>query len=470
MHVSNHGRLWQQVRFLQRQFLQDGELPFRDILSKEVVLQALTAAEVVWKERIYSPVVTLWIFLGQVLSADHSCRLAVARFNAHRLARGQSKCSSETSAYCQSRKRLPEKFFSTVATLVGRKLDDRAKSDWLWKGRRVYLFDGSTVSMPDTPANQEAFPQHDAQKPGRGFPMARIAAIFSLSCGAIIDLGICRYAGKGQGELSIFYQLIDMFRSGDVVLADRLYGTWRGLVLLQSRGVHAVSQLQIMRTADFRKGKRLGKGDHIVKWFKPSYIRSLDWKTQRSLPESIRVRECRVVVRQAGFRAKVIVVVTTMLDPKECTREDLAELYLQRWNAELDLRSIKTTMQMEVLRCKTPELVRKEIWTHVLAYNLIRTIMAQAADSHRVVPRTISFKATMQTLEAFQPLVSYEAHCKPQLRREIHGRMLDCIAAHTVGDRPGRVEPRQIKRRPKRYQWMMVSRHEAKRQILKGLA
>jgi len=203
---------------------------------------------------------------------------------------------------------------------VGRQLDACVDSNWLWKGRRVYLFDGTTVSMPDTPANQEAYPQHDAQRPGVGFPMARIAAIFSLSCGAIIDLGICRYAGKGQGELSVFHQLIDRFRPGDVVLTDRLYCTWRSLWELQTRGVHAVSQLQIMRTADFRKGERLGKGDHIVRWSKPSTIRSLDWTTYRSLPESIAVRECRVVIKQAGFRSKVIIVVTTLLDAHELER------------------------------------------------------------------------------------------------------------------------------------------------------
>lgn len=356
-------------------------------------------------------------------------------------------------------------FFSTVAKLVGLKLSDQATTDWLWKGRHVYLVDGSMISMPDTPANQVAYPQHDAQKPGRGFPMARIAAIFSLSSGAIMDLGICRYAGKGQGELSLFYQLIDCFRPGDVVLADRLYGNWRTLLSLQTRGVHAVSQLQVMRTADFRKGQRLGKGDHIVEWQKPSSIRSLNWSTYRSLPESITVRECRVVIVQAGFRSKSIVVVTTLLDADEISKDDLAELYRQRWNAELDLRSIKTTMQMEILRCKTPELVRKEVWAHVLAYNLIRTMMAQAAALHGILPREISFKATIQTLEAYQPAITYSNCCT----RAVARRILDDIAANKVGDRPGRVEPRQIKRRPKRYQWMMVSRQEAKRQILKGV-
>ena len=183
----------------------------------------------------------------------------------HRLSRGQSSCSAETGAYCQARKRLPEKFFSDVARETGQALDRNAQSDWLWKDRRVYLFDGTTVSMPDTDENQDAYPQHDSQKPGLGFPLARVAAIFSLSCGAIIDLGICRYAGKGQGEISLFRTLWDFFRPGDVVLADRLYCTWRELLTLKQRGVDSVSQLKAMRKVDFRKGKRLGKDDHIVR-------------------------------------------------------------------------------------------------------------------------------------------------------------------------------------------------------------
>ena len=323
MRVSNQGRFHQQVRFLRRQFLQDGDLPFTDVLSVGFVSQSLATADVVWKERIYTPLVTLWVFLSQVLSQDHSCRAAVARLIAHRLSRGQSSCSEETSAYCQAKKRLPEELFADVVRQVGRTLDASAQSDWYWKERRVYLFDGSTVSMPDTPENQNAYPQHDSQKPDLGFPLARIAAIFSLSCGAIIDLGICRYAGKGQGEISLFRTLWDFFQPGDVVLTDRLYCTWRELLTLQHRGVDSVTQLQAMRKADFRKGKRLGKDDHIVRWKRPM-IRSLSWQDQKLLPEYLTVRECRIHIEQKGFRTKSIVVVTTLLNAEEFTKEDLA--------------------------------------------------------------------------------------------------------------------------------------------------
>ena len=193
MSFSNHGRFRQQVRFLQRQFLQDGELPFTDALSESAVAQALKALDVVWLDRIYSPLVTLWVFLGQVLSQDHSCRAAVARLIAHRVSRGERPCSAETGAYCQARKRLPEEFYAEVARKAGQSLDRSAKKEWLWKRRRVLTYDGSTVSMPDTPENQQAYPQPPQQRLGVGFPLARIAAFFSLSCGAVLDLDVCSY-------------------------------------------------------------------------------------------------------------------------------------------------------------------------------------------------------------------------------------------------------------------------------------
>jgi hypothetical protein len=196
---SQPGRVRQQLRFLRRQFLQEGELPFSDVLSETVVTQALTALGTCWLDRVYSPLVTLWVLLSQVLSADHSCRAAVARLMAHRVSRGQRPCSAETGAYCQARKRLPEEFFSDVASQTGQALYARVDSTWLWKARRVYVYDGSSVSMPDTTENQRAYPQPVAQKPGLGFPLARIAAVFSLACGAVLDLGVSSFQ-QNPGE------------------------------------------------------------------------------------------------------------------------------------------------------------------------------------------------------------------------------------------------------------------------------
>jgi hypothetical protein len=467
-HISQE-RFRQQVQFLRRQFLQDGDLPFTEVLTEEAISQAL-ATVTGWLDRIFSPLVTLWVFLGQVLSADHSCRAAVARLIAHRLSRGQRPCSAETGAYCQARQRLPESFFADVACSVGRRLDDQSDQRWLWKGRRVYLFDGTTVTMPDTSENQAAYPQVYNQKPGLGFPIARIAAVISLACGAVVNLGFCQYAGKGQGEVSLLRRLWDVLRPGDVVLADRLTANWATIAMLQGRGVELVGRLNTAhRRADFRRGRRLRPDDHLVRWAKPTSIRSLDRDAYHALPEFITVRETRIRVRQPGFRTREIVVVTTLLDPRQTTKEDLATLYRARWHNELDLRSLKSAMQMRELRCKTPELVRKEVWAHVLAYNLIRTVMAQAAARHGVAPRTISFTGAMQTLEAFQPLLELGAAQDAASRLRLCHNLLDAIATHRVGDRPDRYEPRVKKRRRNHYGWLTKPRAEMKRKMAKGV-
>lgn len=386
---------------------------------------------------------------------------------AHRISRGQSPCSAETGAYCQARKRLPEKFFSDVARQAGSTLDAMAEPHWLWHGRRVYAYDGSTVTMPDTPANQRAYPQNVAQQPGLGFPIARIAAIFSLASGAVLDLGICRYAGKGQSELGLLRSLWDIFRPGDVMLADRLMCSWTEMVMLKGRGVDCVCRFTShRRTPDFRRGKRLAKGDHVVKWPKPRKPHSIDRATYRELPEFLTVRECRAQIEQPGFRVRILVIATTLLDADAYTKDDVAELYRARWNAELDLRSLKKTLQMDVLRCKTPELVRKEIWTHILAYNLIRTIMAQSAAKHDIQPRSISFKGSLQVLEAFQPVIAIQGQRHSALRLHLYHKLLDAIATHRVADRPDRFEPRFRKRRHKRYQILTKPRHEAKRDMV----
>jgi Transposase DDE domain len=466
---SNSGSVREQVGFLRRQFLQDGDLPFTDVLTEDVITQALTVVGV-WLDRVFSPLVTLWVFLGQVLSADHSCRAAVARLLAHRLSRGQRPCSAETGAYCQARRRLPETFFADVACAVGRNLDARAERDWLWKGRRVYLFDGTTVTMPDTRENQKAYPQVYNQKPGLGFPIARLGALISLACGAVVNLGFCQYAGKGQGEVSLLRRLWDSLRPGDILLTDALLANWANIVMLKERGLELVGRLnKAHRKADFRRGQRLGPEDHVVQWRKPTSIRSLDREAYHALPEFITVRETRIHVRQPGFRTRSLVVVTTLLDPEQTTKEDLATLYRVRWHNELDIRSLKSAMQMGELRCKTPELVRKEVWAHILAYNLLRTVMAQAAARDGVAPRTISFTGAMQTVEAFQPLLEFGAAQDAASRLRLYHELLDAIATHRVGDRPDRYEPRVKKRRRNHYGWLTKPRAEMKRKMAKGV-
>ena len=468
MRHSNRGASRDQVRFLRRQFLQDGELPFTNVLTEEVIEQALTALSG-WLDRIFTPLVTLWVFLGQVLSADPSCRAAVARLIAHRVSRRQCPCSAKTGAYCKARKRLPETFFAEVARKTGRALEAHVESQWRWKRRRVYVYDGSTVSMPDTAANQRDYPQPGTQKPGLGFPLARIAAVFSLACGAVLDVGICRYAGKGQSELGLLRTLWNLFRAGDVLVTDSYMCAWTEMVLLKQRGVDCVCHLNSNRSADFRRGQRLGRGDHLVQWAKPRKPRSIDRESYDALPDFLLIRECCIRVEQAGFRVQTLIIATTLVDTDLFTKDDLATLYRARWNAELDLRSLKETLQMDVLRCKTPALVRKELWTHILAYNLIRTIMAQAASQQGIEPRSLSFKGAVQTLAAFQPVIAHLGENDADTLLEIYQHLLDAIASHRVADRPDRIEPRLRKRRPKHYAYLRKPRQEAQRDLLKGV-
>jgi hypothetical protein len=464
MRHPHPGSFRRQAALLRRQFLQGGGRPFADVLTDDFLADALATVGG-WLDRIFSPLVTLWVFLGQVLSPDHSCRAAVARLNAHRVSRGLRPCSARTGAYCRARQRLPEVFFSAAACAAGRALDARADRRWLWKGRRVYLFDGTTVTMPDTPANQAAYPQVYNQKAGLGFPIARVGAVISLACGAVVNLGFCRYAGKGQGEVSLLRRLWGVLAPGDVILADSLTANWATIQMLRERGFELVSRLnKAHRRADFRRGRRLGKDDHVVRWPKPTSIRSLDREAYRALPDAITVREVRVRVTQPGFRTRSVVVVTTLLDPKQATRQELASLYRARWHAELDLRSLKSAMRMDELRGKTPEMVRKEVWAHVLAYNLIRTVMAQAAAAHDAAPRSISFTGAMQALAAFQPLLDLGAAGAVD-RVRVCRHLLDAIAAHRVANRPDRYEPRLKKRRRNYYDWLTRPRAEIRREM-----
>ena len=264
-------------------------------------------------------------------------------------------------------------------------------------------------------------------------------------------------------------RLWDILLPGDILLADRYMCAWHEIYLLKQRGIDTVTRVHHCRRVDFRRGKRFGKDDHLVEWRRPGRIRSIDWQTLKLLPERLTIRETRVRIQQPGFRCRSMIVVSTLLDAEAVTSSDLAELYRARWNAELDLRSLKQTMQMDILRGKTPELVRKEIWTHILAYNLIRTVIAQAANKHHIEPRTISFKGAIQTLEAFQPLIATQGDCSSTHRQSLYGQLLDAVATHRVADRPDRFEPRQRKRRQKKYDRMMKPRNQLKREMLKGV-
>lgn len=439
------------------------QLPYCDLLDADLVQDVLRSEKVTFRDRIYTPIVTLWVFLSQVLSTDHSCRLAVTRLIAHRTAGGQDPCSPETGSYSKARQRLPLGVFTRLVRRLAAGLGERAPGAWLWKGREVVLVDGSTVSMPDTEANQHVFPQAKTQAPGVGFPIARIVAVISLATGAVRDLAIGPYKGKQTGENSLFRTVWDGLRAGEIVLGDRHFASFFGIAPLVERGVDGLFRMHQCRKYDFRLGTRLGVEDHVVWWTKPQRPEWMSQDLYDRLPDRLRVRELRVRVDQPGYRVDELVLVTTMLDPLEYTKEDLAMLYFERWNVELDLRSIKCVLQMDVLRCETPEMVEKEIWMHLLAYNLIRSLMGAAAEASGKLPRQISFKGTLQALTAFEdPL----RQASPDRRRDLVEVMLRTIASHEVGDRPGRVEPRAIKRRPKPHDLLMEPRKQARKRLL----
>jgi hypothetical protein len=455
-------RLTRQVGCLQRQFAQAPGLPFAGALDPTQVQQALDQEHLSFRHRLFTPLVTLWVFLSQTLDADTSCRQAVARFLGYRLAQGLPACSPRTGAYCKARARLPEGVLARLTRRTGWQPLEEAPGRWLWHGRDVKVVDGTTLSMPDTAANQAAFPQARTQKPGVGFPIVRLVVLFSLAVATVLDAALGRYQGKETGETALLRQLHDNLHDGDILLGDRYFGSWFEVALVQQRGADAVVRQHQRRHVNFRAGRRLGRRDHVVFWPKPARPEWLDEATYAQLPATLEVREVEVRVRQPGFRTDVLVVATTLLDAVAVSAAELAGLYRARWQAELDLRSLKVTLQMDVLRCLSPAMVRKEIWAHLLVYNLIRTVMAQAAQTHGLLPVEISFQGARQTLQAFAAylLVASAAALEPLCQG-----LLTAVATHRVGNRPDRYEPRAKKRRPKSYPLLNEPRHKAKARL-----
>ena len=436
-----------------------------ETLSRAHVTQVWQETQGKGRERLFPPAVTVWTFLLQVLSPDGSCRDAVTRLRAFQVARGEVPCSPNTGSYCKARTRLPEEVVACLAQEVGQQLSHSVPVRWRWKGRMIKLVDGSTVSMPDTPANQEAYPQHAQQQRGLGFPIARILGVFCLASGSLVTFAVGRYCGKETGEPAVLRQVANCLTPGEVILGDRYYSSYFMVASLQACGVDYVGRQHQRRKTDFRRGQRLGYEDHCIEWTKPARPTWMDEATYQQVPERLQVRELRVRVLRKGFRTRVLLVVTTLLTATACTTEDIADLYRRRWHAELDLRAIKTTLGLDIVRGKTPALVRKELWMYVLAYNLIRGVMATAALQHGLVPRTLSFTGALQAVNAFgTALLFAEATAKEALLTALY----DTICAYRVGQRPDRVEPRAVKRRPKPHPLLTIPRDQARKNVCRG--
>ena len=401
------------------------------------------------RERLYPPTVALSMFMRQVLEADGSCQKAVNGWAAQRAADGLTPCSVRTGGFCRARQRLPLEMVSTLTRETGRLLSQKALAQWLWRGRSVKLVDGTGISMPDTQQNQERYPQPNTQAPGVGFPLARLVMVICLATGAALDMAMGPHSGKGSGELGLVRRLLEGFCPGDVMLADALYCNYFLIATLMAAGVDVLFEQNGSRITDFRRGQSLGTRDHLVRWTKPAA--RPEWMTPEQyagFPDELTVREVKVAHQ---------VLVTTLLDHRKVSKDDLSALYARRWNVELDLRNLKTTTGMDVLSCQTPQMNEKQLWVHLLAYNVIRLLMAQAACNAGIDPRELSFKHTVQLWT--------EWVSRGLSAAKDGGRLFTLIAQCKVGNRPGRIEPRMRKRRPKPYPWLKIPRAQARRKI-----
>jgi putative transposase len=447
-------------------FLQDEGLPFADVLTAHDVQEAFDDEGCSFghgARAVFTPALVLWAFLSQVLSTDKSCRAAVLRILVLLVSLERGPCSTDTGAYCRARAKLPVTVLRRLALQVGHRLEEAVPSQWLWKNHHVFLVDGATVSLPDTPENQQAYPQPPTQKPGLGFPMIRMVVLLSLATAGLQSLAFGPSQGKETGEPALLRTLLEQIPPGSILLADRYYCSYFLIALLQAYGVAVVFRLHQSRPVDFRRGRRLGPDDHLVTWRKPARPKWLDPEIYATLPATLTVREVRTRVCQRGYRVEELVVTTTLMNPDQYSREELTDLYHERWHVELDIRSIKQSLGMETLRCLSPFMVEKELWAYWLGYNLVRKVAAQAALARGRHPREISFTATRQAVvEGWQPMTLGS----PRQRLILGRALLVALGKEVVGDRPGRCEPRAVKRRPKPYPRLMKPRQQARAELM----
>ena len=446
-------RIRQKAMMFGRQFLQGDVGVFDQAFSRSLTMMVRGQVPS-HRERIYAPLDTLRLFVGQVLSADRACQDVVGRRLSERIAQGESESALTTGSYCDARQRLPLAMPVTLGRALGAQLESIAPAQWRWQGRTVKLFDGTIVSMPDTVSNQQAYPQSHEQKTGLGFPIARIGALIGLASGAILAHQVVACEGKGTGEQTVLGSLLDHLNADDVLLADALLTTWWIIEGAKRRGADVLMAHDGRRLIDFARGQRLGKHDHIVQWSLPPKPKAMSAEKYACYPAFITMREVEVNGR---------ILVTTLLDPTFVSPRELGALYKMRWNIEVDFRTIKATLEMDVLRCKSQPMVEKEIAVYFLAYNLVRWAMAKAALLVDVLPRVLSFTGTKRLLSAFAD----------QLRRtsgdeirNLIATVLHGIAKLQLPQRPDRIEPRAKKRRPKNLPLLTVPRQVARDLIL----
>jgi len=451
-------------------FLGGEGLPFADVLSAERIERIFHKHGCLFGlHGVYTTAIVVWSFLSQVLrdGKEASCQAAVARVVSYFEQQGLDSPTQDTGDYCRARAKLSVAALRDLSCEVAEELEQAAQPNWLWKGKHhAKLVDGFTFTMPDTPRNQATYPQQKSQKPGVGLPIARAVAIVSLATACVMDLTIAPYQGKETGESALLRSILRSLTAGDITVMDRYYCSFMMIALLLSHGIHTCARKHHLRHSDFRGGKRLGKGDHLIVWTRPTRPAWMDQTTYTHIPETLELRELRFNIVEPGRRTRTIDIITTLTDADEYTKEELAELYGFRWNTELDIRSIKSNLNLSHLRCKSPEMVCRELWTTILGYNLIRTTSAAAALLHAKRPRQISFTSTCQYVLASWMQLSSGLLGKAHLDSYL-SLILKQIARCEVANRPGRLEPRVLKRRRHGYPLMQKPRDVLRAELRK---
>jgi hypothetical protein len=451
MHFTQHAQSYQQKR-LNYHVQHSDSYQFFNLLTGPEFFNELEAQLPDHRERLFPPTETLSMFLAQAMNEDRSCQHIVNESAIKRLLVGMPQCSTATGAYCRARNRLPLPLVKSLSCYAGNLISRQSLPKWHWRGRPVRLVDGTTLSMPDTADNQSVYPQLSSQKPGLGFPICRLVGLLCLGSGALLDAATSPLKGKGNDEQSLLRVILESLNQHDVLLGDAYYATYFLYCALQKMGVDAVFEQQGSRrlNTDFRTGVKLGKRDHLMTLTRPK--KCPIWMTQDEYDQAPE----RVIVRELFTGGKILV--TTLLCPKATTKKAIHDLYKERWNVELDFRNIKTTLGMDILSCRTAEMVQKEIWVYLLAYNLIRHVMLQSALLADILPRQISFKHSLQIWVLWRQQAEESEAERWQF-------VLILIAQNKVGNRPGRVEPRAVKRRPKPFPLLTKKRDVARQEI-----
>lgn len=448
--TSSHKHHIQQLR---QQFAQAGQDSLGEAFSAHELEQILTEEIGCHRQRIYPPMVTLRLFIDQILSTDQACQEAVSQRLVARVVAGQTECSLNTGPYCKARKRLTLSLPQRLCKHLGEQLERCAAPLWGWRGRSIKLFDATTVSMPDTPPNQQTWPQSSRQKPGLGFPLARIGALISLSSGAVINYAVGPMQGKCSGEQALLREISGSLCKNDLLLADALHSTWWAVQMLAQRGVDVVMPNDGRRRVDFSEGRLHNESDHVVWWPKPKRVSWIGKAHYEQMPAGVWVREVRV---------NGTIIVTTLLESAQISAEELAALYAMRWNIEVDFRTLKVAMNMDVLRCKSPNMVKKEIAVYFLTYNLVRWTMVRAAKLVKVPARDLSFTSARRLIWAF---ACHLRQCLNRRTNRLVDTLLKSISRCVLPKRPARIEPRAKKRRPKPLPLLSVPRPVAREQI-----